>query len=83
MLLIDTQPGQVKRKKKFYFDKRWLQREEITKVVKKAWDQEDEGSSMFKITKKIKRCRLNLLKWKNMIQINSKEKIDKMKKIIG
>ncbi|XP_027102957.1 uncharacterized protein [Coffea arabica] len=80
MLLFDTKPGPNRRKKRFYFDKRWLQREEINDVVKQGWDQEVEGTRMFKLTTKVKRCRIALLTWKNRIQGNSKVNIERAKK---
>ncbi|XP_071905749.1 uncharacterized protein [Coffea arabica] len=80
MLLIDTKPGKIKKKKRFFFDKRWLQKEGITEVVKQAWRQSDEGTRMFKLTQKIKRCRISLLRWKNKFQSNSKEHIERIKK---
>ncbi|XP_071901101.1 uncharacterized protein [Coffea arabica] len=56
LLCLDTVPDKEKRKKKFYFDKRWLQKEGCQQVVKKAWQIEEPGSHMFKITKKIRNC---------------------------
>ncbi|XP_071900968.1 uncharacterized protein [Coffea arabica] len=35
MLFLDTEPHKEKRKKRFYFDKRWLQREGCQQVVEK------------------------------------------------
>ncbi|XP_071901112.1 uncharacterized protein [Coffea arabica] len=79
MLLIDTHPTKFRRKKRFYFDKRWLQRDEVLDVVRQAWDQRDDGSRMFKVMQKVKRCRVNLLKWNSKIQGNSKQKIEQIK----
>ncbi|XP_071918894.1 uncharacterized protein [Coffea arabica] len=36
MLILDTMPGEHKKRKKFFFDKRWTQREGIGEVIKKA-----------------------------------------------
>ena len=79
MLIIETNPTQIKRKKRFYFDKRWLHRDEVLDIVKLAWDQRDDGSRMFKVVQKVKRCRVNLLKWNSKIQGNSKQKIEQIK----
>ena len=49
-------------------------------VVKTAWEQETEGSRMLQVTKKIRNCRIALLKWKNKFQENSREKIEHIKK---
>ena len=73
MLFLDIDPGKEKKKKRFYFDKRWLQREGVKQVVEGAWQKEEPSSRMFKITKNIKNCRVELLKWRNTFQANSKE----------
>ena len=52
VLLIDTNPMEKKKKRKFHFDKRWLQQEGIEEVIKKTWEKEIEGSRMFKVKKK-------------------------------
>ena len=80
MFLLDTDPGKERRKKRFYFDKRWLQREGIQQVIEKAWSKEEQGSRMFKVTKKVKNCRIELLKWRNTFQANSRQKISELKK---
>ncbi|XP_071924897.1 uncharacterized protein [Coffea arabica] len=79
MLIIETNPTQIRRKKRFYFDKRWLQQDEVLDIVKLAWDQKDDGSRMFKVVQKVKRSRVNLLKWNSKIQGNSKQKIEQIK----
>ncbi|XP_027156321.1 uncharacterized protein LOC113757111 [Coffea eugenioides] len=79
ILLFDTKPTQARRKKRFYFDKRWLQHQEIYEVVEQAWRQGNDGSRMYKVTQKIKLCRTALLKWRNKVQGNSKLKIDRIK----
>ncbi|XP_027171528.1 uncharacterized protein LOC113771107 [Coffea eugenioides] len=80
MLLLDTAPGKERKKKRFYFDKRWFQRERVQQVVEKAWHKEEQGSRMFKITKKIRNCRIKLLKWRNTFQANSRSRITDLKK---
>ena len=49
-------------------------------MVERAWQKEEQGSRMFKITKKIKNCRIKLLKWRNTFQVNSKSRIFYLKK---
>ena len=79
MLIFDTKPCPTRKKKRFYFDKRWLQREEINDIIKQAWDQDDEGTRMFRVISKVKRCRVTLLQWKNKIQGNARENIEALK----
>ena len=80
MLLLDTAPGKERKKKRLYFNKRWLQREGVQQVIEKAWNKEEQGSRVFKITKKIKNCRIELLKWRNTFQANSRSRITDLKK---
>ena len=79
MLLLDTNPGIERKKKRFYFDKRWLQKEGIQQVVEQAWNREEQGSKLFKVTRKIRNCRIELLKWRNNVQANSRSKIEGLK----
>ena len=57
----------------------------MDQAVERAWNVEWEGSRMFKIKKKIANCRIELLKWRNDFQENSRRRIeevkDKMEKI--
>ncbi|XP_071909569.1 uncharacterized protein [Coffea arabica] len=80
MIMIDTRPRPGKRNKRFYFEKRWLKREDIREVIRTAWELQTEGSRMFQVTKKIRNCRVALLKWKNSFQANSRGKIDQIKR---
>nr|XP_027123998.1 uncharacterized protein LOC113740655 [Coffea arabica] len=75
MLMIDTR----KRKRRFYFDKRWLKREGIQDVIRNAWEKDCEGSRMFRVKCKIRNCRIELLKWKNNSNCNAKKKIIQIK----
>ena len=79
MLLIDSCPPQGKKKKRFSFDKRWLQREGMKQVVERAWRLGSGGSRMFKVKKKIVNCRIELLKWRNKFQGNSRRRIEDLK----
>ena len=49
-------------------------------MVERAWNKEEQGSRMFKITKKIKNCRIELLKWRNSFQANARSRIIDLKK---
>ncbi|XP_071923241.1 uncharacterized protein [Coffea arabica] len=75
MLLLETQKDRKQRRKRFQFDKRWLQQSEVDEVVKKAWDIPCTGTRWFKVKEKIKNCRIELLKWSSSKKGNSSEKI--------
>ncbi|XP_071902137.1 uncharacterized protein [Coffea arabica] len=79
ILLFDTKMNLGKRKKRFYFDKRWLKREDIGEVIKSAWEQEIDGSRMFQVVKKLKNCRVALLQWRNNFQANVRVKTEQIK----
>nr|XP_027060796.1 uncharacterized protein LOC113687374 [Coffea arabica] len=79
-LMIDTKPTVVRKKRRFFFDKRWLQHENIAEVVKKAWKENIEGFRMYQVQSKLRNYRVALLKWSNGIHKNSKDKIDNLKK---
>lgn len=46
---------------RFYFDKRWIEKPGVEKVVRQAWEVETIGSPMFQVATRIKCCRLALL----------------------
>lgn len=82
ILLLDTMSDKKgKKKKRFFFDKRWIQKEGIKKVVKEAWGGRDTGSRMFRLVGKVKKCIIALLKWKNKIQFNAKKRINQIKEL--
>ena len=54
MLLIDANPDNTKRRRRFYFDQRWTKDPETENVIKGAWSKDISGSRMFKVTRKIK-----------------------------
>ncbi|CAI9097451.1 OLC1v1033881C1 [Oldenlandia corymbosa var. corymbosa] len=80
LFFLDTDPGSLKRKSRFYFDKGWVAKNEINEIVKKAWETEVEGSPMHKLSLKIKICRLELLKWNGQQGLNSSKEIQRISK---
>ncbi|XP_071921866.1 uncharacterized protein [Coffea arabica] len=75
MLVLDTQKVRKKWKKRFQFDKRWLQQDGIKEVVKEAWNIPCDGTRWFKVKQKIRNCRVELLKWSSSKKGNSMERI--------
>ncbi|XP_071905812.1 uncharacterized protein [Coffea arabica] len=47
--------------------------------MEQAWNWEEQGSKLFKVTRKIRNCRIELLKWRNNVQANSRSKIEGLK----
>lgn len=60
-LILDTKPEQGRKKTRFYFDKRWVNKPGVKEVVRQAWEAECEGYPMFQVASKMKRCRLGLV----------------------
>ncbi|XP_071933729.1 uncharacterized protein [Coffea arabica] len=82
MLVLTTIPEQKKVRKRFVFDQKWAQNQETEVVVKNAWEKPQVGSRMFKITRKIRECRIALLSWNRMHQQNTATLIREIKKKI-
>ena len=57
MLLLDTEPGGRKWKKRFYFDRNWLKNLGVGEVVSRAWSKQQTGSRCYILQLKIKECR--------------------------
>lgn len=74
-----TEPELCKVKKRFCFDKRWLQWKDIDRVVEGAWNQEQKGSLMYKVCARIRICRVEILKWSKRLPRNSKKQIQALK----
>lgn len=62
LLLLDTKLDEGRKKRRFYFDQRWLLKNGIEEVIREAWKPNCIGSPMFKVAYKIKRCRLTTLR---------------------
>ena len=76
MLVLDTQPGGRRWKRRFVFDKRWMLKEDIGKVIGEAWQEEQAGSKMFRVKCKIKNVRMNLLRWSRGSCCNARKHIE-------
>ena len=82
MLLLHTEPKDRNRKRRFWFDRRWLQYKEVHGVVKRAWGKEQMGSRLFQVKNRIKECRMALLSWNKSLKSNARCDIDRIKKEI-
>lgn len=66
LMIQGTKPEQMRRKTRFYFNKKWITKPGIEKVIKRAWESECEGFLMFQVAAKITLCRLEILKWNRL-----------------
>ena len=83
MILLDSNPINGRSKNRFFFDRRWLKKKGLEQVVKRAWEEEQTGSNMYKVHRKIANCRIAILKWRNNFQGNARKKIESLKKLLG
>ena len=51
-------------------------------MITKAWEEEKEGSRMYRVFKKITYCRIALLKWRNKVNCSTKVKIKEIQELI-
>ncbi|XP_071939763.1 uncharacterized protein [Coffea arabica] len=79
MLVLDTNPGGRKCKKRFMFDRRWLLNKDVKEVVGRAWGEHQQGSRLYTVQCKIKKVRMNLLSWSRKSFSNSKKLIEQVK----
>ncbi|XP_071902526.1 uncharacterized protein [Coffea arabica] len=75
MLIVDTNSDTKRKKRRFYFDQRWTKNPETMEVIQGVWRKDHLGSRMFKVTRKIKECRIAILEWRKKVQGNSKVRI--------
>ncbi|KAL3536250.1 hypothetical protein ACH5RR_004711 [Cinchona calisaya] len=63
MIVLDILYSLEKKKRRFQFDRRWFMSKEPEKIIADVWKQDQDGSKMYKVSSKIKKCRLALLQW--------------------
>ena len=83
MLLLETEPKSRKWKKRFYFDKNWVQHKEVKGIITTAWGKQQVGSKGFRLQQKIKECRMALLDWRRQYNVNAKSQVCRIKKEIA
>ncbi|XP_072066236.1 uncharacterized protein [Arachis hypogaea] len=70
-------------KRRFRFQERWCENEEVVNLIKQAWRHEVVGSAMFKLVGKLKFCRHKLVEWQRTSNSNSNLKIMSLKEKIS
>lgn len=53
--------------------------EEVSEVIGKAWNQQVEWSRMFKIHRKLKLVKRDLLQWNKKVHVNAVRRITEIK----
>ena len=77
-VLADILTKSVKRKKKFKFDKRWLDNEELRQVILEGWKSEDLPPEA-NIIEHIASCRKALSQWRRQNNVNSEKLVEELK----
>ncbi|XP_027124181.1 uncharacterized protein [Coffea arabica] len=82
MMLLEIEPIRRNWKRRFYFDRKWLEYKEVREVIKKAWGNKQEGSRFFRLQNRIKECRFELMRWNKKLKGNAKKDIEEVKQKI-
>ncbi|XP_072087096.1 uncharacterized protein [Arachis hypogaea] len=77
-ILLDTNPAREKSKKRFKFQERWCSSPEVRQIINEAWKERVEGSAMFVLAQKIKKCHHKLVQWQQISNTNSKRRIEQI-----
>ncbi|XP_072075672.1 uncharacterized protein [Arachis hypogaea] len=78
-LLLDSNPPMEKTKCRFKFQEKWCWNAEVRGIVEEMWKVEVEGSPMFILAQKLKKCRHSLVRWQQTSQSNSLQQIRELK----
>ncbi|XP_072076797.1 uncharacterized protein [Arachis hypogaea] len=78
-LLLDSNPRTGRSRRRFKFQERWCSNDEIRKIVREVWHEQLDGSAMYILAQKIKRCQHKIVRWQQEHRSNSKVEIDLLK----
>ncbi|XP_072066876.1 uncharacterized protein [Arachis hypogaea] len=70
-IIIQTDQQVQKQKRRFRFQERWCELEEVQNIIKEAWQQNFSGSPMYILFSKLKNCRNKLVEWQHTNHNNS------------
>ncbi|CAI9099319.1 OLC1v1036114C2 [Oldenlandia corymbosa var. corymbosa] len=76
MLVLDIEHNLRRKSRRFYFDKRWLEKDGVKEVIERVWTLPIEGSPMHRVSMKIKACRMELNKWSRTQMLHSAKQIE-------
>ncbi|XP_072060275.1 uncharacterized protein [Arachis hypogaea] len=75
-LLLDSNPRTERSKCRFKFQERWCSNDEIRQIVREVWHEQINGSAMYILAQKLKRCQHKIVRWQQEYRSNSKVEID-------
>ncbi|XP_070018125.1 uncharacterized protein [Nicotiana sylvestris] len=82
LLILSSYAEQIKKKRRFYFDKRWVDREKVQNIVSEAWSNDYIGFEQSRVNFKIKKYGRSLVAWVRGGNGNARKKIIHIKKQI-
>lgn len=77
-VLMSLIPSRTRKKVRFTFDKQWCTKPEVLEVVRRGWNA-NTGENRGFVSERIKSCRKELSQWKKSANVNSSEKIRKLR----
>lgn len=57
LLFLDSNLPKFKIKTRFICEARWIRKPEFEEIIKKCWDIQIEGSNMYSLQQKLKKCK--------------------------
>ncbi|XP_015954143.1 uncharacterized protein LOC127747488 [Arachis duranensis] len=81
-ILLITEEEQKTIKRRFRFQEKWCKEEEVGRIVRERWKEAVQGSLMFQLFSKLKRCRHHLVEWQRSKGGNSLQQINYLKQRI-
>lgn len=75
-IILKLYPKMAYKKKQFWFDNGWLEKEESIEVIKENWNNNFQGSKQFQWARRLKVCQKPLSDWGKRSTGNTKKKID-------
>ncbi|GAA0166437.1 hypothetical protein LIER_21590 [Lithospermum erythrorhizon] len=79
---VDTEANKTMYKRRFVFDRRWVEKEGCEEVIRATWSISVKGSRWFQVCKKVKNVKLELISWCRKNNFNSQVRIDDLQTMI-
>lgn len=74
-----SDPKPIRKKRCFYFDKRWSEKDAVNNLVAESWREQLNGFEQSKVSFKFKKCCNSLMSWMRRGNGNSKQRIIRIK----
>ncbi|WMV59000.1 hypothetical protein MTR67_052385 [Solanum verrucosum] len=78
-LMLSSDAEQLRKKKWFYIDKRWIECEGVQNIISKAWSYDCNGFEQSRVSFKLKHSRRSLVAWLRGANGNARKRIISIK----